>query len=106
MRATRLNDATIASQQILKKQKIVLGTFGGYAIGLLGGPRESKEVDSPIFASKEQGVKALDGKHGFKVVPQSREDYVAFLWSDHVDYSDAVLLEFFVTDFDGKDILY
>ena len=47
-------------------------------------------------------MKTLNGKNGFKVVLQGREDYVAFLWSDHADYSDAVLVEFFVTDFDGK----
>jgi len=54
-----------------------------------------------FFASKEQVVKALDRKQGFVVVPQGREDYVAFLWSDHANRSDAVLLEFFVTDFEG-----
>ena len=47
-------------------------------------------------------MKALNGKDGFKVVPQGREDDVAFLWSDHPDYSDAVLAEFFVTDFEGE----
>lgn len=75
----RLNDAAIALHQILAPANIRFGIFGGYAIGTLGGPRESKDVDCLASVSKQQIVALLNGKAGFTVIPQSRQDYVAFL---------------------------
>lgn len=59
--------------------------FGDFARAVLGGARASKNTDSPASVSKEEAIYILDGKNGFVAVPQTRHDYVAFLWSDKVD---------------------
>ncbi len=75
----RLNDAAIALHQVLDRENIHFGIFGGYAISTIRGVRESKDIDCLTSTSKEQIIKLLDGKEGFVAVPQSRTDYVAFL---------------------------
>ena len=98
----RLNDAAIALYQTLHEAGIKHGIVGGYAIGCMGGPRASKDVDCIAAASKEQAIQLLDGKNGFQWVGQSRMDYVAFLWSDLPDRAQPVLVEIFPETFPGK----
>jgi hypothetical protein len=101
----RLNDAAISLHRILSRHHVHSGIFGGYAIGVLGGARESKDIDCIASISKEEVISLLDGKEGFTAVPQTRQDYVAFLWSDKPDGRQAVLVENFCEQFTGK-ILY
>ena len=98
----RLNDAAIALYRILSEAGIKHGIFGGYAIGALGGPRESKDIDCIAAVSKQEIIGILDGKQGFEYLPQSREDYVAFFWSDKPGKERSVLVEMFVENFPGK----
>lgn len=97
MRQERLNDAAIALNRILSRNGIKFGIFGGYAVGILGGPRESKDVDCLASVTKKQIISLLDGKEGFQCIPQSREDYVAFFWSER-----PVLVEIFCERFPGE----
>ncbi|KAK8202698.1 hypothetical protein IWZ01DRAFT_109472 [Phyllosticta capitalensis] len=93
-----LNDAAIAIYTALEASGIKFGIFGGYAVSVLGGNRESKDVDCIVSASKQEILRVLDGKNGFTAIPQTREDYVAFLWSEH----PAVLVEIFCARFPGS----
>ncbi|KAK7525489.1 uncharacterized protein IWZ02DRAFT_237616 [Phyllosticta citriasiana] len=79
----RLKDAAIAMYATLQASGIKFGIFGGYAVSVLGGNRESKDVDCIVSVSKQEILHILDGKNGFKALPQTREDYVAFLWSEN-----------------------
>ncbi|KAL2817971.1 hypothetical protein BDW59DRAFT_175294 [Aspergillus cavernicola] len=97
----RLHDAAIALHRILAPANIRFGIFGGYAIGVLCGSRESKDIDFLASVSKQQIVALLDGKGGFVAIPQGRQDYVAFLWSDRPDRGNAVLVEIFCEQFAG-----
>lgn len=98
----RLNDAAITLHGILSRQGIDFGIFGGYAIGTMGGARESKDIDCLASVTKEQIISLLDNKEGFQAISQSRQDYVAFLWSDRADRSHAVLVEIFCEQFPGE----
>lgn len=98
----RLNDAAIALHRVLSLHHVKFGIFGGYAIATLGGPRESKDVDCLASVNKQQIVSLLDGKSGFQVIPQSRQDYVAFLWSDKPSRERAVLVEIFCEIYPGR----
>ena len=82
MHQARLNDAAISLSRVLDMSHITFGIFGGYAIAAHGGQRESKDIDCLAAVSKQTILSLLDGKQGFVAVPQTREDYVAFLWSD------------------------
>ena len=97
----RLNDAAIVLYQVLDQAGIKHGIFGGYAIGSLGGPRESKDIDCIASVTKDEIIRLLDGRHGFQFVNQPRPDYVAFVWSDTSDKRNAVLVEIFVERFEG-----
>jgi hypothetical protein len=97
----RLNDASIALNKILQRAGVRHGIFGGYAIAVLGGQRESKDIDCVASVTKQQILNIMDGKDGFVAVPQTRQDYVAFLWSDRPDRSQAVLVEIFCEQFPG-----
>lgn len=101
MHQARLNDAAIALSQVLDKSSITFGIFGGYAIAAHGGQRESKDIDCLAAVTKQQILDLLDGKQGFVAVPQAREDYVAFLWSDKPNRQNAVLVEIFCENFPG-----
>ena len=98
---SRLNDAAIALHGVLAAANIKYGVFGGYAVTIWGGPRESKDVDCLASASKDQIIALLDGKHGFKYIDQTRTDYAAFLWSEKPKDPRAVLVEIFVNQFQG-----
>lgn len=102
----RLNDAAIKLHRLLDEVHVQHGIFGGYAIGVLGGNRASKDVDCIASASKESLIAFIDGKQGFQRIPQNRPDYVAFLWSDHSDRRDAVLVELFAEQFEGLFMLF
>ncbi|KAE8356062.1 hypothetical protein BDV28DRAFT_7345 [Aspergillus coremiiformis] len=99
----RLNDAAIALHRVLSRANIHFGIFGGYAINVLGGSRESKDIDCIASISKQQMINILDGQDGFVAIPQGRQDYVAFLWSDKPDRSNAVLVEVFCEQFTGAE---
>jgi len=102
MHQARLNDAAIALHRILSAHHVKFGIFGGYAVATLGGPRESKDVDCLASVNKQQIIGLLDGKSGFQAIPQSRQDYVAFLWSDKPNRERAVLVEIFCEGFPGN----
>ncbi|RYO85722.1 hypothetical protein DL766_009367 [Monosporascus sp. MC13-8B] len=78
VKTKRLNDAAIALHRVLSRERINFGIFGGYAIGAIG-------------------VSA----RGFQAISQSRQDYVAFFWSDRPDRKNAVLVEIFCEKFPG-----
>ncbi|KAH7119386.1 ser/Thr protein phosphatase [Dactylonectria estremocensis] len=101
VRTGRLNDAAITLHGILSRQGIDFGIFGGYAIGTMGGAHESKDIDCLASVTKEQIISLLDNEEGFQAISQSRQDYVAFLWSDRADRSHAVLVEIFCEQFPG-----
>ncbi|KID88399.1 hypothetical protein MAJ_11062, partial [Metarhizium majus ARSEF 297] len=95
----RLNDAAIALHRVLSREQVTFGIFGGYAVATFGGPRESKDVDCIASVSKDQIIRLLNNKEGFQVIPQGRQDYVAFFWSDRIDRGNAVLVEIFCEKF-------
>lgn len=97
----RLNDAAIALQQVLGAANIKFGIFGGYAVVTLGGVRESKDIDCVAKGTKAQIIALLDNKNGFAVLPQTRQDYVAFFWSAPGDNRNSVLVEIFPEQFPG-----
>jgi len=97
----KLDDAAIALHRILSAAGLNFGIFGGYACSLLGGPRLSKDVDCMAHANKARLVALINGKDGFRLIPQTREDYVAFFWSVGPRRDDAVLVELFPDQFPG-----
>ncbi|KAK2613104.1 hypothetical protein N8I77_000033 [Diaporthe amygdali] len=98
-----LHDAAIALKQVLGQAGVKFGVFGGYAVSVLGGVRESKDIDCLASVTKDQAVALLDGKNGFRVIPQSRQDYVAFFWQDpgKKPGNNPVLVEIFCESFPG-----
>ncbi|GAO17227.1 uncharacterized protein UV8b_05489 [Ustilaginoidea virens] len=102
MMQERLNDAAIALHSVLSREHVAFGIFGGFAVATYGGVRESKDIDCLASVSKEQIIRLLDGKAGFQVIPQSRQDYVAFLWSEHANRRNSVLVEIFCENFPGS----
>ncbi|KAH0545338.1 hypothetical protein FGG08_000637 [Glutinoglossum americanum] len=95
MRQERLNDAAIALYKVLSENNIKHGIFGGWAVAIRGGPRESKDIDCLVASDKQQVLMVLDGRDGFRFISQTREDYVAFFWNDGTS-SESVLVELFV----------
>ncbi|KAL9107831.1 MAG: hypothetical protein Q9227_007346 [Pyrenula ochraceoflavens] len=104
MLQSRLSDAAMALHRVLTTNGVRFGIFGGYAIGVLGGPRASKDVDCLASVNKGQIIGLLSEEEGFTAVPQSRTDYVAFLWSDQPDRRQAVLVEIFCEQFPGATL--
>lgn len=98
----RLSEDAIAFHRILQANNIPYGIFGGFAIACLGGVRESKDVDCIAKVNKERLINMVNNRSGFVFVDQTRQDYVAFLWSDSPDRRNAVLLEGFVDEFAGS----
>ena len=97
----RLNDAAIALYRVLIAANIKHGCFGGFAIGAIGGNRESKDIDCIASINKQELVAMLDGANGFRYVDQDRDDYALFFWSDKPDRAQAVTVEIFVEKFQG-----
>lgn len=81
------------------RQHINFGISSGYAIGALRGIRESKDIGCLASVSKDKVTQILTETDGCRVIPQSREDYVALFWFDHVDGRDPVLIEIFPENF-------
>ncbi|KIW63868.1 hypothetical protein PV04_08840 [Phialophora macrospora] len=100
----RLNDGAITLSKLLDEAHIKHGMFRGYAIGAFGGPRETKDIDCIVATTKPALIQLLNGKSGFVCVPQTRTDYVAFLWSDQADPRRPVLVEVFVEQFEGMSV--
>lgn len=101
-----LHDAAIALGQVLGEADVRFGVFGGYAVSVLGGVRESKDIDCLASVTKDEAVALLDGRNGFVVIPQSRQDYVAFFWEDprKSRSSNPVLVEIFCERFPGMNM--
>lgn len=97
-----MNDAAIALSRVLTTAGIRFGIFGGYAIATYGGPRQSKDIDCLAAGNKQQLLDLLDGEEGFAAVNQSRDDYVAFVWSDKPDCSGGILVEIFPEQFQDE----
>lgn len=101
-----LHDTAIALKEVLNQADVKFGVFGGYAVSVLGGFRESKDIDCLASVTKDQAVALLDGKNGFRVIPQSRQDCVAFFWQDpgKKPGNNPVLVEIFCERFSGMPI--
>ncbi|KAI4151994.1 MAG: hypothetical protein LQ340_003158 [Diploschistes diacapsis] len=82
MKQERLNDAAIALCRILQAAGVKHGIFGGYGIGALGGPRESKDVDCIASITNAEVIAIVNFKNAFVYVNHGRDDYASFLWSD------------------------
>lgn len=102
----RLNDAAISLHQVLNTAGVNYAIFGGYAVTTLGGVRESKDIDCIANVTKEQAIYLLDKKRGFRVIAQTRQDYVAFFWSVAGDERNSVLVENFPETFPGMSSLW
>lgn len=103
MRHDRLSDAAIALHRARAAENVKHGIFGGYAVSVLGGPRESKDIDCIAALNKEQVVAILSRQGQFKPIPQNRVDYVAFFWSDDPKSNrDHVLIEIFTEKYPGE----
>ncbi|KAL4932486.1 uncharacterized protein BDV17DRAFT_196954 [Aspergillus undulatus] len=105
-RRNLLNDAAIALHQVLAPANIRFGIFGGYALNALGSVRRTKDINCLASVSKEQAIALLDGKNGFSVALQHRQDYVKFMWpwpprSDESGELDAIPVEIFCEVFPG-----
>lgn len=57
MRQERLNDAAIALCKILSENNVKHGIFGGWVVGIRGGPRGSKDIDCLVAGGKQQVLK-------------------------------------------------
>lgn len=95
-----LCDAAIACSMILTAHNVPHAFFGGFAIieACRGnGPayRESKDIDCLVSGHKDDVVQMFEGREGWMVIPQGREDYVAFFWKNPVG-GEMVLVELFV----------
>ncbi|KXS93549.1 hypothetical protein AC578_4972 [Pseudocercospora eumusae] len=88
----KLSDAAIAIEQALAPQGVDFGIFGGYAVAVLGGPRESKDIDCAIGCTKEWLVENLGRVPGFRSTGNARADLASFLYGN-----DNILIEFFPT---------
>lgn len=99
-----LNDAAIALHQVLSEYHIKYGIFGDFAITLLGGPCKSNDVGCLVSASKHQMIGLLHNNAGFQVLSGSRQDYVAFLWSDKAYHDRVVLVGMFCETFPGEQM--
>lgn len=102
-----LHDAALALKQLLGRANVKFGIFGGYAVSVMGGVRESKDVDLMAAVNKDEIVSLLNGKNGFTLIPQSRQDYVAFLWQipGKKPGNNQVLVEIFCETFPGMSIV-
>ncbi|KAF8471857.1 hypothetical protein BDZ91DRAFT_479012 [Kalaharituber pfeilii] len=95
-----LCDAAIACSTILTAYGISHAFFGGFAIleiCRLNSPtyRESKDVDCLVSGDKDEVVKIFEGRSDWMLIPQTREDYVAFFWKNPAG-GEMVLVELFV----------
>ena len=86
----KLSDAAIAICKALDELGVDFGIFGGYAIAMLGGPRESKDIDCVVNCDKEWLVRQLSRIEGFQSMGNTRPDLAQFIFGN-----SNVLLELF-----------
>lgn len=91
---SKLSDAAIAICKALDELGVDFGIFGGYAVAVLGGPRESKDIDCVVNCSKDWLVQKLSKVDGFRSSGNVRPDFASFLYGEH-----NILLEFFPSTF-------
>lgn len=96
-----LCDAAISVSAILTAHHIRHAFFGGFAILEKCGTayRESKDIDCLVSGDKEDVIQIFQGRPEWMVIPQAREDYVAFFWrnpSPRSNERELVLVELFV----------
>ncbi|KAF3938605.1 hypothetical protein ABW19_dt0201316 [Dactylella cylindrospora] len=105
MRQSTLTAAAVALSTVLTAHRITHAFFGGWAVIAKGADRESKDLDVLVKAEKEDivnlltmEVKGLKGEDvgSWMVIPQSRNDYVAFFWKASSSSSEMVLVELFI----------
>ncbi|KAF1818434.1 uncharacterized protein K489DRAFT_413725 [Dissoconium aciculare CBS 342.82] len=97
----KLSDAAIAISKALGDQLgVEFGIFGGFAIAVLGGPRESKNIDCVVNCSKEWLVNNLGKIDGFRSTGNSRPDLASFLYGEN-----HVLLECFPTSMEQLETM-
>jgi hypothetical protein len=68
----RLNNTAIALYRAFYSANVKHGIFGGYAIGVLGGPRKSKDINCIALISKQDAIDLLGGKGGFNLLIKAR----------------------------------
>lgn len=76
MHTERLHAAAIALQKAFGDADVQFGIFGGYAVTILGGVRESKDIDCIASLTRARAIVILNEKTGFSLIPQTRQDYV------------------------------
>jgi len=86
----KLADAAVATCRALDTLNIDFGIFGGCAVAILGGPRQSKDVDCVVDCNKEWLVQRLSEMEGFRSMGNSRPDLAQFIFGE-----SNVLIEFF-----------
>ncbi|KAI6850013.1 hypothetical protein KC343_g2432 [Hortaea werneckii] len=87
---SKLADAAIAMNKALEALGVDFGIFGGYAIAVLGGPRESKDIDCTVNCTKDWLVEKLSQVEGFRSMGNTRPDLAQFIYGD-----SGVLIECF-----------
>jgi len=105
MRQSTLTSAAVALSTVLTSHRISHAFFGGWAVIAKGADRESKDLDVLVKAEKDdiitlltkdiQGLKGED-VGSWMVIPQSRNDYVAFFWKASPSSTEMVLVELFI----------
>ncbi|KAI1207469.1 uncharacterized protein F4807DRAFT_469288 [Annulohypoxylon truncatum] len=103
MSSELLNDAAIVLHRILSNENIKYGIFGGYAISAFGGHRLTKDIDVLVSGSKDEIVKLITEEHGFEAIEPTRDDYVAFFWTDKASLKFPVLVKIFYEQFPGHE---
>lgn len=88
-----LADASIALSRILTKRKVKFGLFGEYAVTLLGGQRSCTKLDCRIATTKDNLLRLIDGKGGFRASkPLCRPNgsgAIGILWNSKHDKARA-----------------
>ncbi|PKS08631.1 hypothetical protein jhhlp_005018 [Lomentospora prolificans] len=67
-----LNNTAITLCRVLDHAGTQFGIFGGYAV-------VSEDIDCLGAVTKEQAVQLLNSVDEFSIIPQTRQDYFAYL---------------------------
>ncbi|KAI0378524.1 hypothetical protein F5Y04DRAFT_283752 [Hypomontagnella monticulosa] len=95
----RLHDTAIELHHILSQKNLRFGIFGGYAIAVMQGVRDTSDIDCLVSASKDDVIEVLDGKGSFILLPSPRQDYALFHWRDLPTGRYPVQVKMFFTHF-------
>lgn len=90
----RLSAAAVAISRILSDRGIKHGIFGGWAVNALGGVRATKDIDLMAAIGKDELWKLMEGRSGWVIIPNMREEYASFFWDDVLN--KPVLVEIFI----------